>query len=186
MAHIALKNEKLPGISGLLYNRPDTAKPLSDLAQTLLRGESSTLTSGERELIAASVSSMNQCNFCFHAHGSAAAALLGRDLDLLDEIEGGMKDLSPKMQALLNIAGKVQQSGREVVEADVQRAKEAGATDDDIHDTVLIAAAFCMFNRYVDGLGTWSPTEKEAYRATGQQLANDGYLMHKMEESSNA
>ncbi len=180
MAHITLKNENLPGISGLLHNRPDTASPLSDLAQTLLRGPSG-LTEAERELIAASVSNWNNCHFCFSSHAAAAAALMGRDVDLLDDIRAGLKEteISPKMRALLAIAQKVQRNGREVTAEDVAEAREAGATDDDIHDAVLVAAAFCMYNRYVDGLGTWAPEEKEAYRESGVRLATQGYAMHK-------
>ena len=180
MAHITLRNENLPGISGLLYNRPDTARPLSDLAQTLLRGPSS-LSEGERELIAASVSAWNNCHFCFSSHGAAAASLLGRDLDLLDDIREGLQrtEISPKMRALLAIAKHVQVGGKEVATEDIDRAKREGATDNEIHDTVLIAAAFCMYNRYVDGLGTWAPEEKEAYRESGERLARTGYGMAK-------
>ncbi|MCB0713612.1 MAG: peroxidase-related enzyme [Ignavibacteriae bacterium] len=176
MAHIALKNEDIPGISGLLYNRPDTAAPLMHLAQTILRGPS-TLSEGERELIAASVSNWNGCHFCFSSHGAAAAVLLNRDIDLLDDIREGLKEteVSGKIRALLVVAQKVQINGKEVTADDIARAKEEGATDDEIHDTVLVAAAFCMYNRYVDGLGTWSPKEKEAYRESGERLAKYGY-----------
>lgn len=177
MAFIKLNNETLPGIVGLLDYRPETAKPLSDLAETLLRGNN-TLTSGERELIAASVSKWNDCHFCYSSHGASAAAHLDAPIDLLDNIKNGLTDteLSPKMKNLLNIAHQVQKGGQQVSREDINRAKEAGATDVEIHDTVLIAAAFCMFNRYVDGLGTWAPQEKEAYIEMGRNLAHNGYL----------
>lgn len=176
MAHITLRSDKLPGISGLLDYARDTARPLMDLAETLLRGES-TLTMGERELIAASVSYGNGCRFCFSSHAAAAAVHLGRDLDLLDEIENGLRDetVSPKMRALLAIAESVRADGRSVTAAQVEAARAEGATDREIHDTVLIAAAFSMYNRYVDGLGTWAPEEKEAYRGSGERLARMGY-----------
>jgi uncharacterized peroxidase-related enzyme len=177
MAHIRLKNEELPGIVGLMHFRPETAEPLNALAEVLLRGPS-TLTSGEREIIAASVSWWNSCHFCHHAHGAAAAAHLGRPPAFLDAIKAGLPDepLSQKMRALLTIARHVQEGGLRVTGHDIATAREKGATDLEIHDTVLIAAAFCMYNRYVDGLGTWRPEPKEAYVPTGEMLAFQGYL----------
>ena len=78
------------------------------------------------------------------------------------------------MKALLTIAGKVQKGGKHVTCGDVARAKQEGATDKEVHDTVLIAAAFCMFNRYVDGLGTWQPSDPEIYREIGMLTAQLG------------
>ncbi|MFD2522335.1 carboxymuconolactone decarboxylase family protein [Emticicia soli] len=176
MAHIKLLNEDLPGISGLLANNPRTAAPLLNLAEVLLRGES-TLTSGERELIASYVSHLNDCHFCHTSHGAAAAAHLACDLSIIDDIKQNFVEtsISPKLRALLNIAAKVQKGGKNVLDADVQAARNEGATDEEIHDSVLIAAAFCMFNRYVDGLGTWAPKENEAYREMGEKMAFLGY-----------
>lgn len=175
MAHIDLNNDK-PGIVGLFHFNPETAKPLCQLAETLLRGPSP-LSSGERELIASYVSYQNNCHFCHTSHGASAAHHLGEDLSLIDEIKQNFKerDISPKLRALLGIAGKVQQSGLSVKESDIQNAKEQGASNREIHDTVLIAAAFCMYNRYVDGLGTWAPEEKEAYNDMGKLMATEGY-----------
>lgn len=179
MAHIKLNNEELPGIVGLLDFRKDTGALLNRLAETLLRGDS-TLTSGERELIASFVSHKNDCHFCHSSHGAAAAAHLGKDVDLLDDIKAGIKEtpVSPKMRTLLTIAGKVQQGGKNVTEADIEAAKAEGATDEELHDTVLIAAAFCMYNRYVDGLGTWAPPGNEPYREMGRRLAEVGYVKY--------
>lgn len=176
MAHIKLLNEDLPGISGLLAHNPRTAAPLLNLAEVLLRGES-TLTSGERELIASYVSHLNDCHFCHTSHGAAAAAHLACDLSIIDDIKQNFVEtsISPKLRALLNIAAKVQKGGKNVLDADVQTARNEGATDEEIHDSVLIAAAFCMFNRYVDGLGTWAPKENEAYREMGEKMAFLGY-----------
>jgi uncharacterized peroxidase-related enzyme len=176
MAYINIKN-KLPGIVGLMEYSPETAKPLSQLAETLLRGPS-TLTSAEREMIASYVSYQNECHFCHSSHGAAAAHHLDGDLSLLDDIKAGFKktDISDKLRALLNIAKRVQILGNEVRTEDIEAAKNEGATDREIHDTVLIAAAFCMYNRYVDGLGTWAPDEKEAYDQSGKQLAKEGYI----------
>ncbi len=176
MSYINLNN-KLPGIVGLLEYRPETAKPLSLLAETLLRGPSS-LTSAEREMIASFVSHQNKCHFCHSSHGAAAAHHLDGDLSLLDDIKNGFEktDISDKLRSLLDIAKKVQISGSEVTPEDIEAAKKEGATDLEIHDTVLIAAAFCMYNRYVDGLGTWAPEEDEAYNESGKRLAHQGYI----------
>ncbi len=80
------------------------------------------------------------------------------------------------MRALLTIAGKVQKDARQVSEADIAAAREQGATDKEIHDTVLIAAAFCMYNRYVDGLATWTPRDESLYDQHGAELATRGYI----------
>jgi uncharacterized peroxidase-related enzyme len=176
MAHIKLLNEELPGIVGLLNYRPETGKPLTDLAEVLLRGPSS-LSSGEREIIAASVSYWNGCHFCHTSHAAAAAAHLKSGLSLIDDIKAGLPQtpVSNKLRALLHIAHQVQRNGKNVTEEDVAEAREFGATDIEIHDTVLIAAAFCMYNRYVDGLGTWAPGPNEAYAEMGERMAHVGY-----------
>jgi uncharacterized peroxidase-related enzyme len=176
MAHIKLLNEELPGIVGLLNYRPETAKPLLLLAETLLRGPS-TLTSGEREIIAASVSYRNDCHFCHTSHAAAAAEHLGSGLGLIDEIKAGLPNtpISSKLRALLTIAYHVQKGGKHVTDEDVAAARLEGATDQEIHDTVLIAAAFCMYNRYVDGLGTWAPQANESYKEMGERMAHVGY-----------
>lgn len=176
MPHIDL-DPQLPGIRALFAYRPETAAPLGLLAETLLRGPSS-LSSGERELIAAYVSAGNNCNFCHQSHAAAAAAHLGRGPEVADAIakDPASLELSPKMTALLGVAARVRAGGLEVRPEDIQNAREAGATDQELHDTVLIAAAFCMYNRYVDGLATWAPTGPEAYVEMGQMLATQGYV----------
>ncbi len=160
----------------MLNYRPETAKPLLELAETLLRGPSS-LTSGEREIIAASVSYWNKCHFCHTSHAAAAAAHLKSGLNLIDDIKAGLPNtpVSDKLRALLHIAHQVQQNGKNVKESDIEAARGLGATDIEIHDTVLIAAAFCMYNRYVDGLGTWAPVPNEAYAEMGERMAHVGY-----------
>lgn len=175
MSYIKLNN-KFPGIVGLMHYRPETAKPLNELAEILLRGPS-TLTSAEREMIASYVSYQNECHFCHSSHGAAAAHHMDGDLSLLDDIKNDFREteISKKLRALLNIAKKVQVLGNQVKKDDIDAALAEGATDREIHDTVLIAAAFCMYNRYVDGLGTWAPEENEAYDETGKMLANEGY-----------
>jgi uncharacterized peroxidase-related enzyme len=177
--HIAL-TEGLPGIRGPMVFSPETTKPLCELVQVLLPGPH-TLTAAEREMIATYVSSENDCYYCQHCHGSTAAQHLGEkpaDYEFIAEMvrDFTSASLSAKMKALLSIAGKVQQGGKQVASADVERARREGATDKEIHDTVLIAAAFCMFNRYVDGLATWQPRDPEVYREIGQQTSNLGYV----------
>jgi uncharacterized peroxidase-related enzyme len=179
MPHIKLQ-EGLPGIRGLLVYSPETAKPMGVLAQILLRDDH-TLTRAEREMIGAYVSSENDCHYCQHCHGSTAAQLLGGskgDYTLIDRIKCDFESapISEKMKALLAIAGKVQKGGKNVTTADVERARHQGATDKEIHDTVLISASFCMFNRYVDGLGTWQPRDEEMYLEIGKQTAAQGYV----------
>ena len=175
MPHIPLP-EGLPGILGPMVFRPETAKPLNELAEVLLRGPS-TLSRGERELIATFVSSENDCFFCQSVHGAVAACHLDGDEELVAAVKGDFQrsSVSPKLKALLAIAGKVRGGGKHVLESDVQLARERGATDLEIHDTVLIAAAFCMYNRYVDGLSTWAPQDLAAYRRQGARLAQHGY-----------
>ena len=98
--------------------------------------------------------------------------------NIVDELlrEQNADSLSAKMKALLLIAGKVQASGKSVTPADIEAARKAGANDADIHDTVLIAAAFCMYNRYVDGLGTWAPQDRQFYVDRAPRRAAEGYM----------
>lgn len=176
MPHIALP-EGVPGIRSALQFRPETAAPLLQLAEVLLRGPN-TLSSAEREMIAAFVSSRNECRFCHASHRAAAAHNQGGDYSIVDAVRADYEraPVSAKLKALLAIAGKVQESGRSVTAADIERARGEGATDVEIHDTVLIAAAFCMYNRYVDGLATFTPEGDEAYDAMGRRMANQGYV----------
>src|SRR5215469_13572318 len=156
MPHIKLP-EGFPGISAGFVFRPETAKPMRELAHILLHQPSS-LTPGERELIATYVSSRNCTTFCVLSHGAAAASHLG-DSSVVEKVKTDFHTapISAKLKALLAIAGKVQQDGKLVTTADIEAARKEGATDLEIHDTVLIAAAFCMYNRYVDGLATALP-----------------------------
>jgi uncharacterized peroxidase-related enzyme len=177
MAHIQLP-EGIPGILGPMAFSPETAKPLNALAEVLLRGPN-TLTPAEREMIATYVSSQNDCYFCQNAHGAVAAYRLGGDEKLVNDVKVNFESaaVSGKMKSLLAIAGKVQKGGKQVTAEDVERARKQGATDKEIHDAVLIAAAFCMYNRYVDGLATWAPSDPEMYRQNGRRLAEEGYVV---------
>lgn len=176
MPHISLP-EGLPGISSGFAFRPETAKPMRELAHILLHGPN-TLTPAERELIATYVSSQNDCYFCQTSHGAAAAAHLGKDSALVDQVKRDflLAGVSDKLKTLLVIAGQVQKGGKNVSSEAVENARQQGATDLEIHDTVLIAAAFSMYNRYVDGLATWQPQDPAMYVGMGQHLATHGYL----------
>jgi uncharacterized peroxidase-related enzyme len=176
MPHISLP-EGLPGISSGFAFRPETAKPMRELAHVLLHGPN-TLSPGERELIATYVSSQNDCYFCQSSHGAAAAAHLAQNPAIVELVKHDFLDapISDKLKALLAIAGQVHQGGKHVTTQAVDAARKQGATDLEIHDTVLIAAAFCMYNRYVDGLATWQPQDRAMYASMGEHLATYGYL----------
>jgi uncharacterized peroxidase-related enzyme len=177
LTYIDLTDAAGPGIVGLFQFRPETARPLSELAEVLLRGPSS-LSRGERELIAAYVSSLNNCQFCELSHSAFAAAQLPEGMDLVKHVKSdpGTAVISPKLKALLEIAAKVQASGLAVTSDDVTQARAAGATDVEIHDAVLIAAAFCMYNRYVDGLRAFTPPDPAAYVQMADGIVERGYV----------
>lgn len=179
MAHIKVP-EGVPGIRSLVLFRPETGKHLYELAQVLLRNESP-LTAAERELIATHVSNRNECKFCASSHAAAARELYGDKKEIVDKVidDVNTASLSPKLKALLVIAGKVQQSGRAVMPEDIAEARKYGAVDRDIHDTVLIAATFSMFNRYVDGLASFTPTDPKAYEEMGKRMSTLGYVIPK-------
>jgi len=176
MAHINVP-EGVPGIRSLVMFRPETGKYLYELAEVLLRGESP-LPQADRELIAAYVSSRNECMFCMSSHAAAARCLYGENDTTVDDVLKDMQqaNINPKMKALLNIAGKVQILGKEVKTEDIETARAEGATDKELHDTVLIAASFSMFNRYVDGLASLTPTDPEAYKEMGKRMVQ-GYAL---------
>jgi uncharacterized peroxidase-related enzyme len=178
MAHIDLSVDEQahPGITGLLMFRPETAKPLNELAEVLLRGPHS-LPPGERELIAAYVSGLNDCTFCRASHSASATAQLDADTTLVDRILDDLDSapVSAKLRALLRIAGTVRDDGRKVTAELVGAARDEGATDLEIHDTVLIAAAFSMYNRYVDGLGTLAPDSPQMYAEAARRIIEFGY-----------
>jgi uncharacterized peroxidase-related enzyme len=173
MPYITVEDH-LPGITGLLEYRKDTAEPIRELTQILLRGPSS-LTAGERELIALIVSYRNKCTFCTTAHTAVADLLLGEH-ETTETIKSDIttSPVSDKMKALLTIAAQVQVGGKMVTEDSIRNAKAMGANDLEIHDTVLIAALFCLYNRYVDGLSTVTPTDPNFYKSLAERISN-GY-----------
>ena len=176
MAYIDLQND-LPGIRGPMAYSPETGKALNELAEILLHDDNNTLTRGERELIGAYVSSENDCFFCQNVHGAMAQHYFQCDMQLIEDIKNNYHavPIPEKLKALLSIAGSVQKGGKFVTTEQVEHAKSLGATDKEIHDTVLIAAAFCMFNRYVDGLASNTPTDLSTYPLRAKQIAEHGY-----------
>lgn len=176
MAHINVP-EGAPGIRGLMMNHPEQTRPMNELANALLHADG-TLTQGEREIIASYVSNGNNCKYCATVHTAIAAHQMGGNYDV---VHAALKDpssapITEKLKALLALADKVREGGLSVTNEDIAGARNAGATDIEIHDAVLIAASFCMFNRYVDGLATWAPDDLDMYDTIGKQRAADGYL----------
>jgi len=175
VAHIPLP-DGVPGMRALLAFRPEMAPALSAFTNELMHAPN-TLTPAERELIAARVSHLNDCAFCRESHAAIAVCHLDGEERLVASVVADPEaaPISGKLRALLALAGRVQQGGRAVGDGDVARARAEGATDREIHDTVLIAAAFCMFNRYVDGLAAWTPTDPDVYRQRARLTAEHGY-----------
>jgi uncharacterized peroxidase-related enzyme len=175
MPHIDIPDD-LPGIGGLMAFRPETARVLSEFVDILLRQRNS-LETGERELIASYVSWLNECVYCHTIHGAIATHDFGCDEDLMNQVKQDYQSapISDKLKALLTVAIKVCQGGKNVSRDDIIHARRLGITDKEIHDTVLIAAAFCMFSRYVDGLATIAPHDPDFYRIRAEQIATDGY-----------
>ena len=175
MPHINV-DKNLPGIRSLMAFRPETAEPLGALAEILLRDHVG-LSRTDRELIGTYVSYLNDCFYCHHSHGEIAVCYLNGDRDLVNAVKQNYKEapISEKLKSLLQIAGKVQKSGKSVLQEDIDNARNNRATDRDIHDTVLIAAAFCLFNRYVDGLDSYTPSGEAAYVEMGKRMQTKGY-----------
>jgi len=178
MPHINV-DENLPGIRQLLAFSPQTAEPIGKLTNLLLRSNDG-LSRADREMIATYVSYLNDCFYCQHSHGAIAACYLNDDKDLIEQLKNDYEQagISTKLKALLSIAGSVQKGGKYVTEEQIEKAKQEGATDRDIHDTVLITALFCMCNRYVDGLAANTPTDLSTYPLRAKQVAERGYGNH--------
>jgi uncharacterized peroxidase-related enzyme len=166
--------DDLPGIVSLFDFDHEVAKPLGDLAEVLLRRPSS-LSIGERELIAAFVSKLNHTEFCYGSHGEAARHFM--DPFIVDSFleDEDSEVLTKRLSTLMVVATDVQALDRKHLPEAIQLAKRYGASDQDIHDTVAIAAAFCMYNRYVDGLGT--VFKKGDLEKSGASIAKRGYRM---------
>jgi uncharacterized peroxidase-related enzyme len=172
-----------PGIVAAMRLSSGLATHLRGLADELLVNEvpGATLTRAERELLATAVSAANDCFYCMDSHGAFASELLRRaNVESVDAVvdgikSGGSEGTGPKMVALLAIARGVQRGARGLTRDEVTRALEAGATDVDTQLAVLIASAFSMYNRMVDGLRATTPASSEAYRARAVEIADHGY-----------
>lgn len=180
MAHIPLPKDA-PGIVGLMLAYPNTGRHIAGLAEALLRGPSS-LTRTEREIIATYVSCGNGCTFCSNLHAEVAKHVMGQEGDRLHDVLRAVQNrtvdesnIDDKMRALLVVAEKVRENGHLVSEADIADARDAGADDQAIHDTVLVAAMFSMINRYIDGLAAFTPTDPAVYAQAGAALAEHGF-----------
>jgi uncharacterized peroxidase-related enzyme len=175
MPYINIPSE-LEGMRGLLAFRPAIAPALTALTETILRSDEG-LNMGQRELIGAYVSSLNDCHICQCVHSAAAQCLLAEVPGLVEQVIENYENapLSNKMKALLSIAASVRRNGNDVLPEDIDRARIAGASDLEIHDTVLIAALFDMFNRYLDGLGMVSLSSNAILAERGKNLAKHGY-----------
>ncbi len=173
----------VPGILAAIRLTPGLGVHLRGLADELLVNDfpGTTLQRAEREMLATAVSAANDCFYCMDSHGAFATALLERSgandfVPVIDIIKQGSSDgLDPKMQALLHISRTVQREPRGLTVADVETAQEAGATDADVQLAVLIAAAFSMYNRMVEGFRAKTPPTAEAYRSRADEIAEHGY-----------
>ena len=173
----------VPGIQAAIRLTPGLGTHLRGLADELLVNDfpGATITRAEREMLATAVSAANDCFFCMDSHGAHARALLERDgtvelIPVIEEIKGGSPDsLDPKMRELLHIARTVRGDARDLTVADVAAAQAEGATDADIQLAVLIAAAFSMYNRMVDGFRARTAPSVDAYRARAAEIAASGY-----------
>ena len=172
-----------PGIVAAIRLTPGVGHHIRGLADELLVKDypGATLRRYEREMLATAVSAANDCFYCMDTHGAYAGALLERQgavelMPVIDQLKLGSSDgLGEKMRALLHIARTVRANARTLTAADVQVALDCGATDGDVQLAVLIAAAFSMFNRIVDGLRAQTPPNPAAYSARAAEIAEHGY-----------
>ncbi len=172
-----------PGIRAAIRLTPGLGVHLLGLADELLVNDfpGATLVRAEREMIATAVSAANDCFYCMDSHGAFASALLERSgaIELLPQVDaiklGTFDGLDAKMRALIHVAQTVQRAPRELTADDTGAALAAGATDGDVQLAVLIAAAFSMYNRMVDGFRAKTPPSADVYRARASEIAANGY-----------
>lgn len=174
MAFIPLDGSK-PGMRSLLAYYPAIAKPLTGLMKLLMRSESG-VDKSESELIATYVSGLNHCKACEDIHGTVAYHLNERNEQTLRELKDNQPvSVSARLKSLLELAANVQESGLNVSSNLIEKLKSNGCSDREIHDAVLITALFCMFNRYIDGLGIKSNDTLFSLNERGKHIAEYGY-----------
>jgi uncharacterized peroxidase-related enzyme len=175
MAYIQI-DSSLPGMQSLLDYRPQIASPLKTLMAVMMRSKEG-LSKGERELIATYVSNLNDCYNCHQIHGEVAQCFFEELPDLVESIKTDIHnaDLTQRQKAILGIAANVQKNGKLVTDQQISGAKNLGISDLEIHDTVLISAMFCFFNRYIDGLGIVSQDTTETFKERAKMIAEFGY-----------
>ncbi|WP_337044062.1 carboxymuconolactone decarboxylase family protein [Emticicia sp. 17c] len=180
MAYIQLPDNAI-GMRGLMAFRPHLAPHLGAFTEGILSIDEG-LSKAEREIIGTLVSKLNECQLCEGVHGAVAACYLNDDEALISQIKENYENapITDKLKSLLAIAASVQKSGKSVSVSQIERAKALGATDIEIHDTVIIAATFCFFNRYLDGLGITPIEDPEVFRERGRMIAKGlGYAPKK-------
>jgi uncharacterized peroxidase-related enzyme len=173
----------VPGILAAIRLTPGLGIHLRGLADELLVNDfpGATIERHEREMLATATSAANDCFYCMDSHGAFATALIERSgsldlVPLIDEIKrGSSAGLDPKMQALVHISRTVRRQPLDLTAADVDAAQAAGASDADVQLAILIAAAFSMYNRMVDGFRAKTPPTAEAYRSRAGEIAEHGY-----------
>jgi uncharacterized peroxidase-related enzyme len=173
----------VPGILVAMRLKPELGFHLRGLADQVLVEDypGATISRAEREMLATATSAANDCFYCMDSHGAFATALLERSdehdrIPIIDVIkQGSSEGLSPKMQALLHITRTVRREPRQLSTADVADAIDAGATDADVQLAVLIASAFSMYNRLVEGFRAKTPPSAEAYMPRAHEIAEHGY-----------
>jgi uncharacterized peroxidase-related enzyme len=166
---------QLPGIKNALQYSPTTAEPLNVLLDTLLRSQEG-LSRGERELVMAVVSRSNSCDFCYRVHSQMAALQLPNGPAVLAEFESNGELPSPRLVQLAYLAKVTAINGMPYYDPAIQSCREAGLSDREIHDIIVIASTASMVNRYVEAIDAPYPTEPEFFRGVAEKMMVRGYL----------
>lgn len=133
---------------------PRGIEPLLQLHDEFLRNTDSALEVAERELIAAHVSALNGCAYCFVAHRRYAEAFgISRDVFGEMSVNTAHDSLRPQMTAALDYAAKLTQTPSAVVDADFNALIAAGWSEDGINDIVNVTAIYAFMNRLLEGSG---------------------------------
>lgn len=177
----------LPGIVALFAFSPETAKPMSELAERLLRDEHPSLSRGERELIVAGVSMMNNTEFCMRSHEAFAKYNFEKEGRPFEGLSKENATPGSRQNYIVAIAVLTAQNDpAEVKRASLEAIEKELLTEREIHDIVLIASAFCMYNRYVSCLDAPVPQEDAAYEAMAERIYNEGYIQAGVTEEAEA